>query len=401
MNLDTESLVTRPGRLRKVFLPRSMVVTDFQVETRLGCGALKHPSSAATSSFLTMFDLASLTDRILHDSELTPAEVEQAAAALAGQTETDDAKAAFLSALARRGETAGEVAAFANAFRARAIDPGVGAWSERAIDIVGTGGDHAGGFNVSSLVVLVLASAGVPVMKHGNRGITSKCGSADLLSALGVNLEAPRELLPRALEELGYVFFFAPAYHPTFKHIAPVRKALAARGERTVFNILGPLINPGRPAFVLLGSFSAAAVPKLADALQALGARGGLAAHGIIDAQRGIDEITTATINRVRGFGTRREVEGEWQAGDFGLQRSPFTDLIGGDVTANLAIVDALLAGRAPAGLVDTIVLNAAVALWITGRVADVRDGLEPARDLLLGGAVKKKIAATREFYRS
>lgn len=348
-----------------------------------------------------MSDLASLTDRILHDSELTPAEVELAAAGLAGQAESDEAKAAFLSALARRGETAGEVAAFATAFRARAIDPGVGAWSGRAIDIVGTGGDHAGGFNVSSLVVLVLASAGVPVMKHGNRGITSKCGSADLFSALGVNLEAPRELLPRALEELGYVFFFAPAYHPTFKHIAPVRKALAARGERTVFNILGPLINPGRPAFVLLGSFSAAAVPKLADALQALGARGGLAAHGTIDAQRGIDEITTATVNRVRGFGTRREIEGEWRAGDFGLEHRPFSDLIGGDVTTNLAIVEALLAGRAPRGLVDTIVLNAAVALWITGHVAGVREGIEPARELLLGGAVKKKVAATREFYRS
>jgi anthranilate phosphoribosyltransferase len=345
--------------------------------------------------------LASLTARILHDSELTAAEVEHAAAALAGQEETDEAKATFLSALARRGETPGEVAAFATSFRSRAIDPGVGAWSDRAIDIVGTGGDHAGGFNVSSLVVLVLASAGVPVMKHGNRGITSKCGSADLLSALGVNLEAPRELLPRALSELGYVFFFAPAYHPTFKHIGPVRKALAARGERTVFNILGPLINPGRPAHVLLGSFSAAAVPKLADALQTLGTRSGLAAHGVIEPGRGIDELTTATVNRVRGFGSRRAIDGEWQAGDFGLERGPFSDLIGGDLATNLAIVDALLAGSAPAGLVDTIVLNAAVALWITGRVAEVRDGLEPARDLLLGGAVKRKIAATREFYRS
>lgn len=348
-----------------------------------------------------MSELASLTARILHDSELTAAEVESAAAGLAGQAETDEVKAAFLSALAKRGETPGEVAAFANAFRARAVDPGVGAWSDRAIDIVGTGGDHAGGFNVSSIVVLVLASAGVPVMKHGNRGITSKCGSADLLSALGVNLEAPRERLPQALAELGYVFFFAPAYHPTFKHIAPVRKALAARGERTVFNILGPLINPGRPAYVLLGSFSATAVPKLADALQALGARGGIAAHGIIEPGRGIDELTTATDNRVRGFGTRREIDGEWQAGDFGLTRGPFSDLMGGDLPTNLAIVDALLAGRAPAGLVDTIVLNAAVALWITGKVADVRDGLEPARDLLLGGGVKQKIAATREFYRS
>src|SRR5690606_36124599 len=125
-------------------------------------------------------------------------------------------------------------------------------------------------------------SAGVTVMKHGNRGITSKCGSADLLAALGVKLDASPEQLRRALDELGFVFFFAPGFHPAFKHIAPVRKALAARGQRTVFNILGPLINPGRPAHVLLGVFASGWVPKLADALHALGAQAGLAAHGVI-----------------------------------------------------------------------------------------------------------------------
>ena len=345
--------------------------------------------------------LSHLTIQLAAGRDLAATEVETAAAALAANEVSDDAKGEFLAALAAKGETPGEVAAFAAAFRARAIDPGVGTWAARAIDIVGTGGDHAGGFNVSSLVVLVLASAGVPVMKHGNRGITSKCGSADLLAALGVNLEASPEQLHRALEQLGFVFFFAPAYHPAFKHIAPVRKALAARGQRTVFNILGPLINPGRPAHVLLGSFSAAWVPKLAGALDALGAEGGLAVHGVIDANRGIDELTTATTNRVRGFGRRRDIDGEWQAEDFGLRRSPFAELAGSDLAGNLLLVEALLAGRGPAGLVDTIVLNAAVAMWIVGHVAEVRDGLAPARELLLGGAVQKKIAATREFYRS
>jgi anthranilate phosphoribosyltransferase len=266
---------------------------------------------------------------------------------------------------------------------------------------VGTGGDHAGGFNISSVVVLVLASAGVTVMKHGNRGITSKCGSADLLAALGVSLEAPPEKLRRALDELGFVFFFAPAYHPAFKHIVPVRKALAARGQRTVFNILGPLINPGRPAHLLLGVFAEAWVEKLAGALEMLGAQAGLAAHGVIAPGRGIDELTTATANRVRGFGRLREIDRVWRAEDFGLAPARFDDLLGGDLAANLAIVDALLDGRGPAGLVDTIVLNAAVAMWIVGKTADVREGLAPARELLLGGAVKKKIAATREFYRS
>lgn len=348
-----------------------------------------------------MSHLAELTGQVVAGRELSAADVEVAAAALAAVEVPEETKVAFLSALASKGETPAEVAAFATAFRARAINPGVEQWAGNAIDIVGTGGDHAGGFNISSLVVLVLASQGVVVMKHGNRGITSKCGSADLLAGLGVNLEASPEKLRRALDELGFVFFFAPAYHPTFKHIAPVRKTLAGRGQRTVFNILGPLINPGRPAHVLLGSFSAAWVPKLADALHALGAQAGLAAHGIIANDRGIDEMTTATTNRVRGFGRLRQVDGEWQAKDFGLTASPFADLTGGDLAANLAIVDALLAGRGPAGLVDTIVLNAATAMWIVGKVPSVRDGIGPARDALLGGAVQRKIAATREFYRS
>ncbi len=343
--------------------------------------------------------LAELTAHLAARHELAPAQVAQAAAALADTVEDDEAKAEFLAALARKGETAAEVAAFALEFRARALNPGVEPWAGRAIDVVGTGGDHAGGFNVSSLVVLLLASAGVTVMKHGNRGITSKCGSADLLAGLGVQLDAPPEKLRRALDELGFAFFFAPAWHPAFKHIAPVRKALAARGQRTVFNILGPLINPGRPAHVLLGSFSAAWVSRLADAMEALGVKAGLAAHGVIAADRGIDELTTATVNRVRGCGVRRRLDAEWRAEDFGLEPAPFADLAGGDLATNLGLVEALLAGRAPRGLADTVVLNAAVALWLVGRVPTVRDGLAPARDLLLGGAVKAKIAATREFF--
>ncbi|MBI5693498.1 MAG: anthranilate phosphoribosyltransferase [Verrucomicrobia bacterium] len=345
--------------------------------------------------------LAELTAHVAAGQSLSVADVEVAAAALAGTEVADEAKAAFLSALAVKGETPAEVAAFATAFRSRAVDPGVEAWASRAIDIVGTGGDHAGGFNISSLVVLVLACAGVPVMKHGNRGVTSKCGSADLLAGLGVNLDAPPDQVRRGLAQLGFAFFFAPAYHPTFKHIAPVRKALAARGQRTVFNILGPLINPGRPAHVLLGTFSPATVPTLAGALEVLGARAGLAAHGVIAPGKGIDELTTATVNRVRGFGSHGAVNGEWVAEDFGLERAPFSDLAGGDVAANLALVEALLQGKAPRGLVDTVVLNAAVALWIVGRVADVRDGLAPARELLLGGSVRERIAATREFFRA
>lgn len=322
-----------------------------------------------------------------------------AAAALEAEAVPEAEKAAFLIALADKGETAAEIAGFAREFRSRAVDPGVGVWADEALDIVGTGGDHSGGFNISSLVVLVLASAGVKVMKHGNRGITSACGSADLLAGLGVKLDAPPELHRAALAELGFCFFFAPSFHPAFRHIAPVRRALAAQGRRSVFNILGPVINPGRPGHVLLGVFAAAWVERLAEVLELLGTHAGVVAHGVIGPDRGIDELTTATRNRVRGVGRLRQIDADWTAEDLGLPAADFTDLRGGDVAHNLAVVDAVLAGRGPAGLVDTVVANAALGLWATGRVDALRDGLAPARELLLGGAVAAKIADTRAFY--
>jgi anthranilate phosphoribosyltransferase len=345
--------------------------------------------------------LTDFTASLAARRELTPDEIATAAATLAEAGVAEGEKADFLTALSAKGETAAEVAGFARAFRARAVDPGVQGWAARAIDIVGTGGDHAGGFNISSLVVFVLASAGVVVMKHGNRGITSKCGSADLMAALGVNLEASPETQRRALDQLGFAFFFAPAYHPAFRHIGPVRKALAARGQRTVFNILGPLINPGRPAHVLLGAYAAIWVPRLAGALDALGTAAGLVVHGSLGADRGIDELTTASLNRVQGAGRLAGIAAEWRAEDFGLPTAPLADLQGGDLATNIAIVEALLTGRGPAGLVDTIVLNSAAALWIQGQTSSVGEGIDRARELLLGGAVRKKIAATREFYRS
>jgi anthranilate phosphoribosyltransferase len=348
-----------------------------------------------------MTGLSLLTAQLAVGRELGAAEARDAAQALAAPEVPDAEKAAFLTAFGDKGETAAEVAAFAGVFRTLALNPGVEAWAPQAIDIVGTGGDHLGGFNVSSVVTLVLACAGVPVMKHGNRGITSKCGSADLMAALGVDLAAPPEKLRRALPELGFVFFFAPNYHPAFKHVAGVRKTLAASGRRTVFNFIGPLINPGRPAHVLLGTFAEAWALRLAATLEALGAAAGLAVVGVVEEGRGIDELTTATVNRVRGFGRLAAVDGHWRAADFGLSPAPFAEIRGGDVATNVALVEAILAGRGPAGLVDTIVLNAAVGLWIIGRTAQVADGIAHARELLLGGAVKAKIAATREFYRS
>jgi anthranilate phosphoribosyltransferase len=344
-------------------------------------------------------DLRSLTQVLAAGANLAPAEVHVAAYALASDGFPDEVKAGFLSALSRKGETSAEVAAFAAAFRALAVDPGMPELSPLSVDVVGTGGDHSGGFNVSTLVTLVVASAGVPVMKHGNRGITSKCGSADLFAALGVDLEAGPERVRAAMGALGYVFFFAPAWHPAFRRIGPVRKLLAEKGERTVFNILGPLLNPGRPAHILLGAATPALVEKMAEALEVLGTPAGLAVHGVIAPGRGIDELTSSTLNLVRGVGRLRQHRGEWTPESLGLEPSPFSDIAGGDVTSNLALANLLADGGGPRGLSDTIALNAAAALWVAGARPDVRGSIGEARELLLGGAVKRKIADTRDFY--
>jgi anthranilate phosphoribosyltransferase len=340
-----------------------------------------------------------LTHSLKAGRNLTPDEVNGAAAALAAEADSDDVKASFLSALAAKGETAAEVAAFARAIGALALNPGMAPWADRAVDIVGTGGDHAGGFNVSTMATLVVASAGVPVMKHGNRGITSKCGSADLFAALGVDLDAPAQKQGSAMAKLGYTFFFAPAWHPAFKRIGPVRKLLAARGERTIFNILGPLLNPGRPAHVLLGAATPALVEKLADALEVLETRAGLVVHGILSPGKGIDELTSATRNVVRGTGRLASTRGEWTPESLGLTAAPFSEILGGDIAANLAIANALADGGGPRGLADTIALNAAAALWVAGARPDVRGAVAESRDLLLGGAVKRKISESRDFY--
>lgn len=346
-----------------------------------------------------MSALPDLIQRLRSRLDLSPAEVAQAASALAAEAEDQALKEAFLEALTDKGESVTEVASFAREFRSRAVDPGVQAWAPGAIDIVGTGGDHAGGFNISSLVVLTLACCDVKVMKHGNRGITSKCGSADLLAGFGFRLEAPPETMRKALQHLGYVFFFAPAYHPSFKNIGPARKALASRGKRSVFNILGPLINPGRPGNLLLGVFSEAWVPKLAAALDELGVAAGIAAHGRLGPDKGIDELTSATPNRVKGFGRIRELDTIWTPESLGVASSPFSDLLGGDLEANLALASALIAGKGPKGLEDTIALNAAVGLWICGKTSTIKEGLAPARAALVGGAVARKISETREFF--
>ena len=343
--------------------------------------------------------LANLANKAASGNDLEESEIRTAADQLTASESSGEDKERFLLALADKGESASEIAAFASRFRELARDPAVGDLANSAIDVCGTGGDKSGSFNVSTTVAFVLAAAGVTVFKHGNRSITSKCGSADLLEAVGIPLEAEPELIRSSLEELSFAFFFAPVYHPAFKEIVPVRKSLAAKGRRTVFNVLGPLINPGRPAYQLLGVFSPDFVTRLASGLEALNLTRALVVHGTLAGGGGLDELSCCGTNVVSGVGGLAGEQGEWKPETFGLQCHPHTDLAGGDVSENLRLLEALFAGEAPAGLLDTVSLNAGTALWIAERTPSVEEGIAIAKDLLLGGEVRAWLDRAKAFY--
>lgn len=322
-----------------------------------------------------------------------------AARLLADAAVPDDDKVAYLLALADAGETAEVVAAFADTYRgmARAID--LGDLPARAIDLVGTGGDRSGSFNLSSAAALVVAAGGVPVMKHGNRSITSQSGSADFLAALGVDLEADDDRLRRALRAANFCFFFAPAFHPAFRAVGPARKRLAELGRKSVFNVLGPLINPGRPAHMLVGVYDPRWLAPVAGALGALGVRRGLVVHGQVG--EGMDELTAAGPTRVLGVGELAKVDATWLPGDFGLPTCPAADLLGGSPARNLALWGDLLVGAAPEGLADSVALGAGAALWVAGAATDPAAGVVRARELLACGDVRRNLVALRDAYRA
>jgi anthranilate phosphoribosyltransferase len=276
---------------------------------------------------------------------------------------------AFLVALRQRGETVGEITAFARVMRERATP--VRSGREAVIDTCGTGGDGSGTFNISTLAAIVAAGAGAPVAKHGNRSVSSRCGSADLLQGLGVGVEESGvPLLERALREAGIAFLFAPALHGAMRHAAPVRREL---GVRTVFNLLGPLTNPAGARRQVLGVYDARHVETLALVLRDLGSERALVVHG-----DGLDEITTtgetlAAELRDGAVRVRRLTPEE-----AGLPRAERRALLGGDVERNVAIARAVLdGGRGPQR--DIVLLNAAAALYVAGLVEDLKEGVAAA----------------------
>ncbi len=317
---------------------------------------------------------------------------------LRGQA-TDAQIAALLVALHMKGETVEEIVGFAEAIRAAAAPIELaqnsaldvsGTEREALIDTCGTGGDTSGTFNISTATALTVAGAGVRVAKHGNRSVTSQCGSADVVEALGIDINLPPDRLAACLNEVGIAFLFAPSIHSAMKYVQPARRELHLR---TVFNLLGPLTNPARASAQVVGVYSGDLVEKLAEALNQLGLKRALVVHG----RDGLDEITITGPTKVAEVRERQVKVYDVTPEQFGLKRALLDDISGGDVNENANIIRDIVAGKKSARR-DVVLLNAAAALVAAGRADSIAEGVPLAAQSLDSGAARKKLDALVAF---
>jgi anthranilate phosphoribosyltransferase len=345
--------------------------------------------------------LASLKEQLATGQPLSPEQIYNAVEQLVDASVPAPTKADFLGQLAEKGETAEEIAAFACALRDKSLSPPLDAKTRarEILDVVGTGGDRLSTFNISSTAALICASAGVTVAKHGNRAMTSLIGSADVMEALGIPFDVAPEEAARLLREEGFAFFFAPKYHPAFRHITPARKLCAERGQRTIFNFIGPLLNPARPTAMLIGVPRPDLCEPLARVLQSLGVRRAMVVCGTAPGVAGevcqLDELSTLGLTTVGElYQTRALTCSTLQPAMFPLQPANLADLRGGDRETNAAIIRRLLRGEERGPKRDIALLNAAAALFVAGQTCSMTDGWTLAAELIDSGQALRKLEA-------
>ena len=335
-------------------------------------------------------NLRDTLDGLLDGRSLPTATASQLFVALAG-AETPPAMAgALLAALRAKGVTAEELRGFALAMRRLARRPAI-ADASHAVDIVGTGGDRSGSFNLSTGAALLTAAAGVPVIKHGNRSVSSKAGSADVLEALGLPLPLDEQRAAACLRETGFTFLFAPHYHPAMKAIAPVRAAL---GVRTVFNILGPLCNPAEPAYHVIGAYSLEVARLMAEALAGLPIRRAFVIHGF----GGWDEPTPLGPFTLLDVQDGKVTQNEHTPQDYGLPVCQEAVLMGGDAAFNAVALHRALRGDDRGGHRDALLLGAALALQVTGTQRDARAAVQQAAAAIDSGAALRLLEQLAAF---
>jgi anthranilate phosphoribosyltransferase len=327
-------------------------------------------------------DLKSLLTLVAQARSLTESEAEAAFEIIMSGNATPSQMGGFLMALRVRGETVDEITGAVRVMRAKAVPvdapPGT-------IDTCGTGGDASGSFNISTASALVVAGCGVPVAKHGNRALSSKSGSADVLTALGVNIDADLTVVRECLWEVGIGFLMAPRHHSATRHVAPTRVEL---GTRTIFNLLGPLSNPAKAPRQLVGVFAPEWVRPMAEVLGRLGSERAWVVHGA-----GLDELTTTGVTTVAALENGKVETFEVAPEDVGLERAGLADIGGGEPQHNARLMRELLAG-AGGPLRDVVLLNSGAALVIAGRAVALEDGIELAARSLDSGAARRVLEA-------
>ena len=338
--------------------------------------------------------LEKLTNDLAASRNLSDEQICLAVELLVVETVPVTAKAEFLSQLAKKGETVAEISAFARALREKSISPpiDVETRAREILDVVGTGGDRLSTFNISTTAALLCAAAGVAVAKHGNRAVTSSVGSADVIEELGLRVDLTPAEAARSLREHNFAFFFAPNYHPAFKHLAPARKLCAERGQRTIFNILGPLLNPARPSACLIGVARPELCEPMARVLQLLGARRGMVVCGLADGKH-LDEFSTLGENTVAEFYQERGCTvSTLSPENFPLQPATLADLRGGDKFVNAEIVRRILRGDERGPKRDAVLINAAAALFVANHARSLSEGWDLAAEMIDDGAAWKKL---------
>lgn len=341
-----------------------------------------------------------LIQHLKREQELSGREIDVATALLLDPKADDREKADLLRALAAKGETPAEIANFVEAFLAHAVDPGIDALDLEGptLDVCGTGGDKLDLFNVSTTAMFIAAAAGAVVVKHGNRGITSKCGGADVLEALGIRIDLPPVEFRRCIQKAGIGFLFAPNYHPAFKSVVEVRKTLAAEGVRTIFNLIGPLLNPARPECQLVGVFNRELAHSFAEILQRLGRDSAWVVHGTTGDGRSVDEVSLMGSTRICKSGAYQDIEDEEvRPRDFGLHHAEVSELHGGDAKTNAAILVSILKGEETGPKRDMVLMNAGAAIACAGLSDDMGSGIDLARELINDGSAHEKLRLLQE----
>ncbi|HZE13495.1 MAG TPA: anthranilate phosphoribosyltransferase [Chthoniobacterales bacterium] len=344
--------------------------------------------------------MKALIGKLRSGMDLTAGDINFAMSLLLSDSTEDATKAEFLVALHRKGESVEEIVAFVQQLTDRAIDPAIEPKNLPGpmIDICGTGGDGLDLFNVSTTVMFVLAAGGAAVVKHGNRAVTSRSGSADVLEELGVQIALPPAKLKECAERLGLCFIFAREYHPAYQAIAEMRKRLARENIRTVFNLLGPLLNPTRPPRQLIGVFAPRLTTVFAEALRRLGRERAWIVHGVTDTGEGMDDISTSGVTTFAELANGKVTTGLIDPRWLNIPTAPLDELRGGDAIENAGYVEGILAGKIQGAKRDLTLVNAAGGFVVAGLCNDMGQGLNRAREEIDSGRALEKLRALQQF---